>query len=110
MNMTPQKNKLVTLRLNHALYAELESRAQNLNLSKSEYLRQSIMQSTIKPVADTRKIGECIAQLNYMNTRLDSLAEYIQQDMNLKSITAKRILDQLLLIKVQMEKISCMPK
>ncbi len=107
MKAETKKRITVALRLSETLHAELIGKAKMMNLSKSEYLRQSIHMATIKPQANTRKMGECISQLNYMNCRMDSIAEMISDS---KQTSSQQILDQLIFIKIQMRNITCMQK
>ncbi len=108
-----KKNKRITLRLTEEQYAMLEYKSNELNMEKSDFLRQSIMASEINGKIDTRSIAQCLGNLNKISLTIESISFALLEASKNRKIGSelyKNVLDILITIKAQIRSINCLQK
>ena len=108
-----KKNKRITLRLTEEQYAMLEYKSNELNMEKSDFLRQSIMASEINAKIDTRSIALCLGNLNKISLTIESISFALLEASKNRKIGSelyKNVLDILITIKAQIRSLNCLQK
>ena len=113
MNTKNVKSKTISLRITEELFAELSFKSSLLNIDNSDFLRQSITNTTINAKLDTKEIAELIASLNKIGNNINQIAHVLNVsnlEESLSDIDYENQLNQLILIREQLRGLSCLQK
>lgn len=113
MKIKNVKNKSITLRLTDALFAELCYKSSLLKMDNSDFLRQTISNTNISAKLDTKELAALIAILNKIGNDIGEIAGVLNRaniEKALEDIDYENLLDQLILIREQLRKLSCLQK
>ncbi len=113
MNTKSIKNRTISLRLTEVLFAELSFKSTLQNIDNSDFLRQCISNTAITAKTDTKELAALIASLNKIGHNISQIAEVLNVSNlkdNLEDIDYENQLNQLILIREQLRKLSCLQK
>ncbi len=108
-----KKSKRITLRLTEEQYSILERKTNELNMEKSDFLRQLIIDNKINAKTDTQSIAYCLGNLNKISLSIETIVISLSEAKEIHKINDyiyKSVLDILITIKMQIRNLNCLQK